>query len=79
MKDKLYKNHHRGIYYRVKIFFFIFAVFSGAMAIAIIPTYLVLKEGVKEPTHATVEEVVEDPKEDHNPEEAPEQTLLSYL
>ena len=57
MKDKLYKNNHRGIYYRVKAFFFIFALLAGAMAVAVIPTYIAIKENVKEPTHAEVEEV----------------------
>ena len=69
MKDKLYKNNHRGIYYRVKAFFFIFALFAGAMAVAIIPTYIVLKDNVKEPTHAQVEEEVEDNQEDNSEEE----------
>ena len=59
MKDKLYKNNHRGVYYRVKAFFFIFALFAGAMAVAIIPTYIAIKESVKEPTRAQVEEVEE--------------------
>ena len=59
MKDKLYKNNHRGVYYRVKAFFFIFALFAGAMAVAIIPTYIAIKESVKEPTHAQVEEAEE--------------------
>lgn len=64
MKDKLYKNNHRGVYYRVKAFFFAFALLSGAMAIAVIPTYMVLKDSVKEPTHAEVEEVEKEEKED---------------
>ena len=76
MKDKLYKNNHRGIYYRVKAFFFIFALFAGAMAIAIIPTYIVIKDSVKEPTHAQVEEEVE---EDREQEESEEQALLAYM
>ena len=59
MKDKLYKNNHRGIYYRVKAFFFIFALLAGAMAVAVIPTYIAIQENVKEPTHAQVEEVEE--------------------
>ena len=72
MKDKLYKNNHRGIYYRLKAFFFAFAIFSGAMAIAIIPTYIVIKDNIKEQTNAESEKIEED-----NPEEEIE--LLSYL
>ena len=68
MKDKLYKNNHRGIYYRVKAFYFVFALFAGAMAVAVIPTYLSLKNSVKEPTHAEPEEVEKDKeKEEDNP------------
>ncbi len=66
MKDKLYKNNHRGIYYRMKAFFFIFALSAGAMAVAVIPTYLSLKGNAKEPTHAEVEEA---PKEEEQEEE----------
>lgn len=72
MKDKLYKNNHRGIYYRLKAFFFAFAIFSGAMAVAIIPTYIVIKDNFKEQTNAESEKIEED-----NPEEEIE--LLSYL
>ena len=78
MKDKLYKNNHRGIYYRVKAFFFIFALFAGAMAVAIIPTYIVIKESVKEPTHAEVEEV-EDQKEDNDGGDEEIDTSLTYI
>ena len=74
MKDKLYKNNHRGIYYRVKAFFFIFALFAGAAAVAVIPTYIAIKENVKEPTHAEVEEQ----NEDNEGEEVVEPTL-AYL
>ena len=75
MKDKLYKNNHRGIYYRVKAFFFIFALFAGATAVAVIPTYIAIKESVKEPTHAQVEEVEE--QEDNDGEESVE-AFLTY-
>ena len=74
MKDKLYKNNHRGIYYRVKAFFFIFALFAGAAAVAVIPTYIAIKENVKEPTHAEVEEQNED-----NEGEEVEEPTLAYL
>ena len=74
MKDKLYKNNHRGIYYRVKAFFFIFALFAGAAAVAVIPTYIAIKENVKEPTHAEVEEQSED-----NEGEEVEEPTLAYL
>ena len=73
MKDKLYKNNHRGIYYRVKAFFFIFALFAGATAVAVIPTYIAIKENVKEPTHAEVEDVEE--QEDNDSEEEVEASL----
>ena len=73
MKDKLYKNNHRGIYYRVKAFFFIFALFAGATAVAVIPTYIAIKENVKEPTHAEVEDVKE--QEDNDSEEEVEASL----
>ncbi len=74
MKDKLYKNNHRGIYYRVKAFFFIFALFAGAMAVAIIPTYIIIQEHVKEPTHAQVEDA-EEQEEDNDGEEEVEASL----
>lgn len=74
MKDKLYKNHHRGIYYRVKAFFFVFALFAGAMAVAVIPTYIAIKENVKEPTHAQVEEVEQ---EEENEEDV--ESSLRYM
>ena len=64
MKDKLYKNNHRGIYYRIKAFFFIFALFAGATAVAIIPTYIVIKENIKEQTHAEVEDAEENESND---------------
>ena len=69
MKDKLYKNNHRGIYYRVKAFFFIFVLFAGAMAVAVIPTYIVIKESVKEPTHAESEKVDDDNQNEDNGDE----------
>ena len=77
MKDKLYKNNHRGIYYRVKAFFFVFALFAGAMAVAVIPTYLSIKGSVKEPTHAEVEEV--DKEEEKEEETYIEESSLSYM
>ena len=69
MKDKLYKNNHRGIYYRVKAFFFIFALFAGATAVAVIPTYIAIQESVKEPTHAQVEEVEQEDEDNDGEEE----------
>ena len=77
MKDKLYKNNHRGIYYRVKAFFFIFALFAGATAVAVIPTYIAIKESVKEPTHAEVEDV-ENQNEDNDGDEEVIETSLTY-
>ena len=77
MKDKLYKNNHRGIYYKVKAFFFIFVLLAGAMAIAVIPTYIILNDSVKEATHAQ-EEVVEETKE-NNDEEAYLPELTSFM
>ena len=57
MKDKLYKNNHRGTYYRVKAFFFVFVLFASMMAVAMIPTYIVIRESVKEATKAEPEVV----------------------
>ena len=78
MKDKLYKNNHRGIYYRVKAFFLAFAIFAGAAAVAVIPTYIALKDSIKEPTHAEVEKVDEE-DEDTEQEEIETNILLSYM
>ena len=78
MKDKLYKNNHRGIYYRVKAFFFIFALFAGAMAVAVIPTYIAIQEHVKEPTHAETEEVEETEDESNDGEEEAIEANLTY-
>ena len=77
MKDKLYKNNHRGVYYKAKAFFFIFALLSGAMAIAIIPTYIAIQETVKEPTHAEVEEVEQENEDNDGGEEG--ESSLTYL
>lgn len=78
MKDKLYKNNHRGIYYRLKAFFFAFAIFSGAMAVAVIPTYIVLKDNVKEQSNAQVEEPVHEDEENPEQEIVDDTNLLSY-
>lgn len=75
MKDKLYKNNHRGIYYRVKAFFFIFALFAGATAVAVIPTYIAIKESVKEPTHAEVEDAQEQQEDNDGDEEVIDASL----
>ena len=76
MKDKLYKNNHRGIYYKVKAIFFVFVVFASAMAIAVIPTYIVLKDSAEQSTKAEPEVVeVEEQEESQESEEA---TPLSY-
>ena len=73
MKDKLYKNHHRGIYYRIKAFFFIFVLFAGAMAVAVIPTYIALSAHTSESTHA--EQEVVDENENNDPEEEVDSSL----
>ena len=77
MKDKLYKNNHRGIYYKAKAIFFIFVVFASAMAIAIIPTYIVIKDSAEQSTKAEPE-VVEVEEEKEESEESEEATPLSY-
>ena len=77
MKDKLYKNHHRGIYYRLRAFFFIFVLAAGAIAVAVIPTYIAIKENIKEPTRAAEEEVESDNTDDNGGEEI--NASLTYL
>lgn len=62
MKDKLYKNNHRGIYYRVRAFFFAFVLFASASAIAVIPTYIIVNGANNEATLA-------EQKEENNDEE----------
>ena len=57
MKDKLHKNNHRGIYYRVKAFFFVFVLFASAMAIAVIPTYIIITDRAEQSTKAEPEVV----------------------
>ena len=76
MKDKLYKNNHRGIYYKVKAFFFVFVIFATAMAIAVIPTYIAIKDNSEQSTKAEPE-VVEVEQEDQ-PEEGEDNPSLSY-
>ena len=76
MKDKLHKNHHRGIHYRVKAFFLVFVVFASAIAIAIIPTYIVISDSIEKTTKAEPE-VVEVVEEDQ-PEESDPDQALSY-
>ncbi len=80
MKDKLYKNNHRGSYYRAKAFFFAFVLFASMMAIAMIPTYIVIKENVKEPTNAQSEVVEDDDNylEDRSEKDNNRFTLLQY-
>lgn len=64
MKDKLVKNHHRGIYYRARAFFLFFVVFASAVTVAIVPTYIALKGTVKkEATRAVNEQEVQDEKD----------------
>ena len=75
MKDKLYKNNHRGIYYRIKAFFFVFVLFASAMAIAVIPTYIVIKDSAEQSTKAEPEVVEVEEKEET--EESEEEPLLS--
>lgn len=62
MKDKLYKNNHRGIYYRIKGIFFAFVLLVSSAVVAIIPTYIALTSNVKEATLAETE--IEEEKED---------------
>ena len=76
MKDKLYKNNHRGIYYKVKAFFFVFVIFATAMAIAVIPTYIAIKDNSEQSTKAEPEVVEVEEKEES--EESEEATPLSY-
>lgn len=59
MKDKLYKNNHRGIYYRIKGGIFAFTLFASALAVVTIPTYIALKSVNKQATKAE-EEIVEE-------------------
>ena len=77
MKDKLHKNNHRGVYYRVKAFFFVFVLFASAMAIAVIPTYIVIKDSTEQSTKAEPE-VVEVEEQEEDSEESEEATPLSY-
>ena len=75
MKDKLHKNNHRGVYYRVKAFFFVFVLFASAMAIAVIPTYIVIKDSAEQSTKAEPEVVEVEQEESEESEENPP---LSY-
>ena len=40
MKDKLYKNNHKGIYYHFRTFLLSFVIFSGVLTAIFIPTYI---------------------------------------
>ena len=75
MKDKLHKNNHRGIYYRVKAFFFVFVLFASAMAIAVIPTYIIITDRAEQSTKAEPEVVEVEQEESEESEENPP---LSY-
>ena len=63
MKDKLVKNHHRGIYYRMrKMSLFILAGFTFAAAI-VVPTYINAKKSIETEKKAAREYVeVEHPE-----------------
>ena len=76
MKDKLHKNNHRGVYYKVKTFFFVFVLFASAMAVAVIPTYIVIKDSAEQSTKAEPEVV--EVEETEQSEESEEATPLSY-
>ena len=76
MKDKLHKNNHRGVYYKVKTFFFVFVLFASAMAVAVIPTYIAITDNSEQTTKAEPE--VLEVEEQDEPEESEEATPLSY-
>ena len=75
MKDKLYKNHHRGVYYRVKAFFISFVLVCSGLAVAVIPTYIILNDTAKQTTKAEPEVVEKEEENDEPKEEYP----LAYM
>lgn len=47
MKDKLIKNHHKGIYYKSRQFCIGFAVCSFGIALVGVPTYIAINSSIK--------------------------------
>lgn len=70
MKDKLFKNHHKGIYYLLRNAAFSTILIASATSLVAIPTYISLKAR-EEPTIAK-----EEPTKLENSEEV--KTLAFY-
>ena len=70
MKDKLQKNHHKGIYYRAKKVFLSSLFILAFSATILIPTYIAVKTTSTEKMNKAAEEseVVENSGEQTNAE-----------
>ena len=65
MKDKLYKSHHKGIYYKTRKALITSAVVFGAFVAVSVPTYINIKN-VSKVKHEVLREHVEIAHENEN-------------
>ena len=72
MKDKLRKNHHKGMYYRIRNFLTTVVLFATLGLLVGIPTYFSVTSKSKAHADSEQEEVVEDN------DNQKEQELLHY-
>jgi len=63
MKDKLYKNHHKGVYYRFRAFLFSIVAILGISGSVLLPVYI--NSSYTKAAHATDENLV-DEDDDNN-------------
>ena len=69
MKDKLVKNHHKGIYYRTRQILVGSAVAIGVGAMVAVPTYITINQNEQLRVKAQEVEVVEDNENNEQNEE----------
>ena len=72
MKNKLVKNHHKGIYYKTRHFLIGSAVFVAGLAVVAIPTYITINSQI----NASLAK--EDEDDDKNNKKEQEEQYLSY-
>ena len=57
MKDKLEKNHHKGIYYKTKKFFLTSALTASLFTVIFVPTYIAIRNSENQKMQKAEEEV----------------------
>lgn len=80
MKDKLIKNHHKGIYYRMKNLGITTAVVLGVGFVVAVPTYNAIKASEDLKVQAQNEEVPEENEKEESEKEIKEvvNNLVSF-